>query len=192
MQSRQIILASASPRRKELLEVMGLAFRIIPSRREEVIRGTSPGEIVENLSFQKAEDVISQTDEDVIVIGCDTIVVCGSRIMGKPHTEAEAYEMINGLQGRTHEVYTGVTIMSREKDNKITHETFCKKALVTVHSMEEAEIWEYVKTGESMDKAGAYGIQGKFGVFVDEIQGEDQTILGLPIAGLYQALKKYY
>ena len=120
-----------------------------------------------------------------------SIVVCGSRIMGKPHTEAEAYEMINGLQGRTHEVYTGVTIMSREKDNKIAHETFYKKALVTVHSMEEAEIWEYVKTGESMDKAGAYGIQGKFGVFVDEIQGEYQTILGLPIAGLYQALKKY-
>ena len=87
--------------------------------------------------------------------------------------------------------HTGVTIMSREKDNKIAHETFYKKALVTVHSMEEAEIWEYVKTGESMDKAGAYGIQGKFGVFVDEIQGEYQTILGLPIAGLYQALKKY-
>lgn len=191
MQSRQIILASASPRRRELLEVMGLTFRVIPSQKEEVVKGTSPGEIVENLSFQKAEDVMSQTKGDVLVIGSDTIVVCGGRIMGKPHTEEEAYEMISSLQGRTHEVYTGVTIISRRKDDKITHETFHKKALVTVHSMEEAEIREYVQTGESMDKAGAYGIQGRFGVFVDEIRGEYPTILGLPIAGLYQALKKY-
>ena len=190
MRNRQIILASASPRRKELLEVMGLEFQVIPSHKEEVIRGTSPGEIVENLSFQKAKDVMSQTKGDVIVIGCDTIVVCDSRIMGKPQSEEEAFEMLNRLQGSSHEVYPGVTILGRDgKDN--TQETFHRKALVTVHSMEAEEIREYIRMGESMDKAGAYGIQGRFGVFVEEIQGEYQTILGLPIAGLYQALKKY-
>jgi len=191
VQDREIILASASPRRKELLEVMGLTFRIVPSRREEVIQGTTPGEIVENLSFQKAEDVMSRTPGDVIVIGSDTVVVCDGEVMGKPHSEQEAYEMLSRLQGRTHQVYTGVTVMGRDRDDKITHDTFHKKTVVTVHAMEEQEIWDYIGMGESMDKAGAYGIQGKFGVFVDEIQGDYQTILGLPIAGLYQTLKKY-
>ncbi|MBO5094672.1 MAG: septum formation protein Maf [Lachnospiraceae bacterium] len=191
MQNKQIVLASASPRRKELLELMGLTFQIIPSTKEEVITGGCPAEIVENLSYQKAEDVASQmASEDVLVIGSDTIVVCDEEVMGKPHSEEEAFDMLRRLQGRSHEVYTGVTVICREND-RITHDTFSKKAIVTVHSMSDEEIRTYLAKGESMDKAGAYGIQGSFAVFVDEIQGEYNTVLGLPIAGLYQSLKRF-
>lgn len=191
MQNKQIILASASPRRKELLELMGLTFQIIPSTKEEVITGSSPAEIVENLSYQKAEDVFSQMAAgDILVIGSDTIVVCDGEAMGKPHSEEEAFAMLHRLQGRSHEVYTGVTVICRE-NNKITHDTFSKMAAVKVHSMSAEEIRAYIAKGESMDKAGAYGIQGSFAVFVDEIQGEYNTVLGLPVAGLYQSLKKF-
>lgn len=191
MQNKQIILASASPRRKELLELMGLTFQIIPSTKEEVVTGSSPAEIVENLSYQKAEDVFSQMAAgDTLVIGSDTIVVCDGEVMGKPHSEEEAFAMLHRLQGRSHEVYTGVTVICRE-NNKITHDTFSKMATVKIHSMSAEEIRAYIAKGESMDKAGAYGIQGSFAVFVDEIQGEYNTVLGLPVAGLYQSLKKF-
>ena len=190
MQNKQIILASASPRRKELLELMGLTFQVIPSKKEEVISGSTPAEIVENLSYQKAEDVAQQAADGAVVIGSDTVVVCGGEVMGKPHSEEEAFAMLHSLQGRSHEVYTGVTVISKEK-NKIAHDTFSKMAVVKVHEMSDEEIWTYIAKGESMDKAGAYGIQGSFAVFVDEIQGEYNTVLGLPIAGLYQSLKQF-
>lgn len=196
---RQIVLASASPRRRALLALMGLTFQVLPSEKEEIVTGDSPEEIVKNLSFQKAEDVtarLSRTaqedgqEPDVIVIGSDTIVVCDGDVMGKPHTEEEAFAMLQRLQGRSHVVYTGVTVMSRE-NNKITHDTFAKSAVVTVHAMDDAEIRAYIAKGESMDKAGAYGIQGSFAVFVDSVEGEYNTVLGLPVAALYQALKRF-
>jgi septum formation protein len=198
MQNKQIILASASPRRKELLELMGLSFRIIPGQKEEVVTGDTPAQIVENLSGQKAEEAAEkvraegslQTGEGVLVIGSDTIVVCDGAVMGKPASEEDAFRMLQQLQGRTHEVYTGVTVICLEND-KITRDTFSKKASVTVHAMDEQEIRDYIRKGESMDKAGAYGIQGSFAMFVDEIRGEYNTVLGLPIAGLYQVLKKF-
>ena len=124
------------------------------------------------------------------MIGSDTIVVCDGEVMGKPHSEEEAFVMLHRLQGRSHEVYTGVTVICREND-KITSDTFSKMAAVKVHSMSDEEIRAYIAKGESMDKAGAYGIQGSFAVFVDEIQGEYNTVLGLPVAGLYQSLKKF-
>ncbi len=193
----QIILASGSPRRKELLAQMGLAFETMPSDLEEKITGDTPSETVESLSYQKAADIASRIREGSkqqerkkrLVIGSDTIVVCGGKVMGKPRTEEEAFSMLSRIQGRVHEVYTGVTIAIIENDN-ISYEIFSKKASVTVHSMNEQEIRAYIAKGESMDKAGAYGIQGSFAMFVDEIQGEYSTVLGLPVAGLYQALKK--
>lgn len=191
MQNKQIILASASPRRKELLELMGLSFQIVPSTKEEVATGDSPAEIVENLSYQKAEDVFSRmAAEDILVIGSDTIVVCGGETLGKPHSEEEAFAMLHRLQGRSHEVYTGVTVICREND-KITYDTFSKITTVKLHSMSAEEIRAYIAKGESLDKAGAYGIQGSFAVFVDEIQGEYSAVIGLPVAGLYQSLKKF-
>lgn len=190
MQIKQMILASASPRRKELLELMGLDFIVCPSRKEEIITKQIPAEIVQELAAQKAEDVAAMTEGEALVIGSDTIVVCDGEVMGKPADEQAAYEMLHKLQGRTHEVYTGVAVIALEKD-KITRDIFYKKADVTVHPMTDEEIWGYIRQGESMDKAGAYGIQGSFAVFVDEIKGEYNTVLGLPIAGLYQVLKKY-
>ena len=191
MKEKAIILASASPRRKELLALMGLTFRVVPSRKEEIAEGDTPAHIVEHLSRQKAEDVASGLQEqDALVIGADTIVVCDGTVMGKPRTEEEAFAMLSRLQGKTHEVYTGVTLVCVEGMDK-TCETFSRKASVTVHPMEDAEIWEYIRKGESLDKAGGYGIQGSFAMYVDALQGEYNTVLGLPIAGLYQALKKY-
>ncbi|WWR17152.1 Maf family protein [Lachnospiraceae bacterium JLR.KK008] len=206
MDKKQVILASASPRRKELLEQMGLSFRIVPCEKEEIITGVTPKEIVENLSYQKAEDVAQrlqdtgaelqqegdcgqEAGETMLVIGSDTIVVCDGQIMGKPHSEEEAFAMIQKLQGRTHEVYTGVTI-ARAGANNIAYDTFSECTSVKVHSMEDEEIRDYLALGESMDKAGAYGIQGGFAVFVEEIQGEYGTVLGLPVAALYQALRR--
>lgn len=190
MPKKQIVLASASPRRKELLELMGLEFLVMPSQKEEIITKNRPDEIVEELADGKALEVFERVSGDVLVIGSDTIVVCGGEIMGKPEDEEAAFCMLQKLQGRVHEVYTGVAVYDRSAD-KITKDIFSKKAEVKVHSMTDEEIWQYIRLGESMDKAGAYGIQGRFAVFVDEIKGEYNTVLGLPVAGLYQALKKY-
>lgn len=190
MQKKQIILASASPRRKELLELMGLEFYIIPSKKEEIITKTLPDEIVEELAGEKAEEVLNGITGDVIVIGSDTIVVCGGEIMGKPKDEEDAFRMLHKLQGNVHEVYTGVAVFDRSED-KITKDIFSEKTEVTVHSMTDEEIWQYIRSGEPMDKAGAYGIQGRFAVFTKEIRGEYNTVIGLPVAGLYQVLKKY-
>ncbi len=194
-QGWQIILASASPRRRELLALMGLTFQVMPSEKEEIITGDTPQEMVENLSRQKAEEVAgrmihgSEPEVRALVIGSDTIVVCGGRVMGKPRSKEDAFAMLRSLQGSVHEVYTGVTI-ARVEDNKITYDTFSRKASVTVHEMDDGEIRDYIAKGESMDKAGAYGIQGSFAMFVEEIQGEYNTVLGLPVAALYQELKK--
>lgn len=194
MRQRQVILASGSPRRKELLEQMGLTFQILPSKKEEKQIGETPAQIVEGLSRQKAQDVAEQIlPEQAMVIGADTIVVCDGEIMGKPQSEEEACQMIGMLQGRTHQVYTGVTVAETERradgENKIAYDTFSCCTQVKVFPMDEAEIQSYVALGESMDKAGAYGIQGGFGMYVEGIEGDYNNVLGLPISALYQKIK---
>ena len=194
MRQRQVILASGSPRRKELLEQMGLTFQILPSKKEEKQIGETPAQIVEGLSRQKARDVAEQIRiEEALVIGADTIVVCDGQIMGKPHTEEEACQMIGMLQGKTHQVYTGVTVAETEQSadgtNKIAYDTFSRCTQVKVFPMDETEIKRYVALGESMDKAGAYGIQGGFGTYVEGIEGDYNNVLGLPISALYQRIK---
>ena len=184
----KIILASASPRRRDLLTLMGLTFEVNPSKREEVITKSEPDAVVEELSFQKAEDIAGKTDNG-LVIGSDTVVTIDGRILGKPATREEAIAMIRALSGRVHEVYTGVTLIERENGRTVWTDTFSEKADVKVMPLSEAEIEGYVDRGESMDKAGAYGIQGYFSVFVEEIKGEYATVLGLPVAGLYRRLR---
>ena len=126
--------------------------------------------------------------EDVVVIGADTVVVSDGKILGKPSSKEEAIEMLQGLQGRAHEVYTGVTIMTREgKEN--TKKTFHEKTKVVFYPMSDEEIRSYVNTKEPMDKAGAYGIQGKSAIFIKEINGDYNNVVGLPLARLYQELK---
>lgn len=185
---KSIILASASPRRKELMTQIGLTFRVQPSNNDEIITKTNPEEIVKELSHQKAKEVFENGHLQDIVIGADTIVIYEGNILGKPKDEAEAYAMINRLQGNTHQVYTGVSVIWKQEN--ITHVlTFADRTDVELYPMSEKEIREYVDTKEPFDKAGGYGIQGCFASFVKRINGDYNNVVGLPVARLYQELK---
>mgnify|MGYP000277956165 FL=1 len=185
---RKIILASASPRRRELLEQGGIPFTVIPSQAEEKITTEQPGQVVEELSYLKCSDIYEKSLGDVLVIGADTVVASEGKILGKPSSQKDAVKMLQSLQGREHEVYTGVTIMARE-GNENRKKTFHEKTKVVFYPMSDEEIRSYVNTGEPMDKAGAYGIQGKSAVFIKKISGDYNNVVGLPLARLYQELK---
>lgn len=185
---RKIILASASPRRRELLEQGGIPFTVIPSQAEEKITTEQPGQAVEELSYLKCSDIYEKSLGDVLVIGADTVVASEGKILGKPSSQKDAVKMLQSLQGREHEVYTGVTIMARE-GNENRKKTFHEKTKVVFYPMSDEEIRSYVNTGEPMDKAGAYGIQGKSAVFIKEISGDYNNVVGLPLGRLYQELK---
>ena len=185
---KSIILASASPRRKELMTQVGLTFRVQPSNNDEIITKNNPEEIVKELSYQKAKEVFENGHLQDIVIGADTIVIYEGNILGKPKDEAEAYAMINRLQGNTHQVYTGVTVIWKQENN--THVlAFAERTDVELFPMSDKEIREYVDTKEPFDKAGGYGIQGCFASFVKRINGDYNNVVGLPVARLYQELK---
>ncbi len=198
----QIILASASPRRKELLEQIGLEFEICPAKGEEVITKTIPEEVVMELSKQKAEEVASMvvtfgeknkeltTPSDILVIGADTIVAYEGRILGKPKGEEDAKRMLSMLAGNTHSVFTGVTLVLIDKSGRAGELVFYEKTDVTMFPMSEKEIEWYVAGGEPLDKAGAYGIQGKCAIYIEKIDGDYNNVVGLPIARIYQELKK--
>ena len=157
---KKIILASASPRRRELLEQIGAVFEVCPAIGEEKITKTEPGEAAEELSRGKCQEVFQSLEDDVTVIGADTIVVLDGKILGKPGSADEAVQMLSSLRGRSHQVFTGVTVMSREGEKTQTV-TFHESTQVSFYPMCDKEIEEYVSAGEPMDKAGAYGIQGK-------------------------------
>lgn len=184
----EIILASGSPRRKEILEQVGLVFSIRPAQGEEVIKGEEPSEIVENLSCAKAREVASDLSGDVLVIGADTIVSFEGRILGKPADETKAVEMLRMLSGETHQVYTGVTAIIKGKINKTI--TFSQCTEVEIFPMEEDEIRAYVRTGEPMDKAGSYAVQGLFARYIKGIRGDYYNVMGLPVARLLRVLKE--
>lgn len=191
----KIVLASASPRRRELLEQIGLAFEVVPGQIEEKTKSTEPSEMVMELSARKAQDIYDKLPTEkrssAIVAGADTVVVLEDRIMGKPADEKAAEDMLSSLQGRTHQVYTGVTLIWQgEKNQPPSRLSFYEKTDVTMYPMSALEIRSYVDTGEPMDKAGAYGIQGKCAAFIKEIRGDYYNVVGLPIGRLYQEIKK--
>ena len=190
MKSR-IILASSSPRRQELLTQIGLPFEVCPSEWEEVTDKELPEEVVQELSYHKAMEVYERnvTEEGTVVIGADTIVACGGQILGKPGTRERAEEMLGKLQGGTHQVYTGVAFVWKEK-GRTESAGFYECTDVRVYPMTEEEIRCYVETGEPMDKAGAYGIQGGFAAFIQGICGDYNNVVGLPVGRVYQELKK--
>lgn len=199
LENIKIILASASPRRRELLSRAGFDFEIVTSDIEERTTQSEPEEIVKELSYIKAEDVfdrIVQSNNDsghkaIMVIGADTVVSKEGRIMGKPESESAAFGMIQSIQGSTHQVYTGITVFFYDlRTKKIKTKSFAECTEVTVFPMSDTEINNYIATGDCMDKAGAYGIQGIFGVFVEKINGDYNNVVGLPIARLYQELKE--
>lgn len=183
----QIILASASPRRRELLHQVGWEPEIIPSQVEEVITCTEPAQVVEELSRQKAEDVAAYAavSPQAIVIGADTVVAVDGRILGKPGSEEAAAGMLELLQGRKHQVYTGVTIIFGATGERLT---FAERTDVEVCPMSREEIACYVATGEPMDKAGAYGIQGRFAAFIVGIEGDYNNVVGLPVGRVCREL----
>ncbi len=188
----EIILASGSPRRKELLSLIGVPFKVIKSDVEEETTQTDPGLIVEELSGQKAEDVASRIEEGT-VLGADTIVWAEGEVMGKPKDEEDARRMLKILSGKAHSVFTGVTLIHKYQLNgepQMHGLAFHRETKVHVHEMTDAEIDAYIASGEPFDKAGAYGIQGSFMAYVDGIEGDYQTVVGLPVSAVYQALKQ--
>ena len=182
----RIILASASPRRRELMELAGYDFEVICADIVEAVpENVQPQEVVMSLALQKAQAVAAE-NEDAVVVGSDTVVALDGKILGKPHSESEACEMLRLLSGRTHKVFTGVTVVGDGKEKSFFDETN-----VEFYPLGEDEIKKSVATGEPMDKAGAYGIQGKGSVLVKKINGDFFNVMGLPIAKLYREMSDF-
>ena len=182
----KLILASASPRRKELLELLNIPFSIVVSDVDEsVSEHLTPKEVVMELSRRKARAVFEQVKEG-IVIGSDTIVVVDGEILNKPVDSIDARRMLRKLSGNTHSVFTGVTFINEEKEH-----TFYEETIVTFWELSDADICAYIETKEPFDKAGAYGIQGFGATLVKKVEGEYATVVGLPIARLKQELRQF-
>lgn len=185
----KVILASGSPRRRELLEQAGIPFEIDTADVDETVEDTTlPADYVMELSLRKAEAVAVSHAKD-LVIGADTIVAFEDIILGKPKDESKAYEMLCMLAGKTHSVYTGVTMIYPDEDGKPVKETFHVRTDVTMYPPDEKLLREYASCGEPLDKAGAYGIQGKGALLVERIDGDYYNVMGLPIAELYRRIK---
>ena len=188
------ILASGSPRRKELLGKIIPEFEIIPAVSEEVMTRELPSDIVEELSFQKASEIFNKTftneEDGLVVIGADTVVSYNHKILGKPSDRSDAASMVEMLSGTTHSVYTGVSVFWNEKGEKKSF-TFSECTDVDVAEMSPDEIKWYVDSGECDDKAGAYGIQGLFARFITGIKGDYYNVMGLPVARLYKEMKEH-
>lgn len=190
----KLYLASASPRRKELLKQVGISFKTIPSMAEEKSTKTEPDEVVEELSYRKAVDVCgkltAEGQEDFVVIGADTVVSCWGEILGKPADKEDAARMLEKLQGGSHQVYTGVTLAWKYRNMSAMYATFNECTDVTMYSMSAEEIRKYVDSGEPMDKAGAYAIQGLCAAYVQGICGDYNNVVGLPVGRVCQELKR--
>ena len=183
----EIILASGSPRRRELMEMLGFKdIKIIPAAGEEKADGINePGRLVEALSAAKAREVAAKLSGDELVIGADTVVWLDGKVLGNPHSREEAFNMLRSLSGREHQVYTGVSLV-REGRLVSEHEV----SRVFFRELSEEEINAYIDTGEPMDKAGAYGAQGLGALFVRKIQGDFFNVMGLPVCRLGEMLRE--
>lgn len=210
----KIILASASPRRKELLAQIGMDFEILVSDVEEKVTSSIPQQVVEELSAQKAyaalaqvnkgdvdipvlqenkgcEDIPLLQEQEIIVIGADTVVACDGHILGKPKDAGDAERMLSLLQGREHQVYTGVTMLRRRNAKEVEKRTFSEATKVHFYAMSQEEISAYVASKDPLDKAGAYGIQGLCARYIRGIEGDYNNVVGLPVGRLYQEIKDW-
>lgn len=187
-----IILASQSPRRKALLQQIGLPFEIHPSQLEEYTAEEEPSRIVTDLAQLKAHDIAS-SHSDSLVIGADTMVIYGNEVLGKPNSAAEAEEMLQFLSGKTHDVYTGVALVLTGPNHTIQKElSFYEQTKVTFSTLDLQDIRAYIKTGSPMDKAGAYGIQDDLGaLFIETITGDYYNVVGFPLNRFYRELKSF-
>lgn len=184
-----IILASASPRRKEILQNTNVKFKIMSSSIEELtLDSESPSQMVMRLAFEKGMDIALRQKSE-LVISADTIVVLDGIILGKPKDDIEARKMITSLSGRTHQVITGISLINLDNNKKVIDYVVSN---VKFKNLSEQDINDYISTKESLDKAGAYGIQGYGALLVDEIYGDYFNIVGLPISRLSDLLKKHF
>ena len=192
MEFKKIVLASASPRRLELLRQIGIEPEVIVSHVEEVVTSSVPGEVVMELSRQKAEDVAKDQEAGTLVIGSDTVVAVDGMILGKPQDHDDAARMIRLIEGRAPQVYTGVCMVLKGSDSEEDQVlNFFDETDVEVYSMTEEEILEYAGSSEPMDKAGAYAVQGFFGRYIRGLKGSYANVMGLPISMVYQEMKKF-
>ena len=189
-----IILASGSPRRKELLTQGGIPFTVIKSDCDENSNIEEPAAFVEELSLRKAENVYEKVDNNYadtfIILAADTIVAYEGEILGKPEDEKEALDMLGLLSDRTHQVFTGVTLLQVKEGNKKAV-TFSERTDVTFYPMSRIEILNYISTKDPLDKAGSYGIQGPCAIHIKKIKGDYNNVVGLPLSRVYQELKKF-
>lgn len=191
MKIKKLVLASASPRRLELLRQIGIEPEVIVSQVEEHVTSHVPDQVVMELSRQKAEAVAENQKTGTLVIGSDTVVSVDGKILGKPKTHAEAEQMIRSIAGRTHQVYTGVCMILKTEDEKEdVVVSFYDETEVEVYPMSDMEIKAYAESTEPMDKAGAYAVQGVFGRYIKGLKGSYANVMGLPISMLYQKMKK--
>lgn len=186
----KIILASASPRRRELLSRIGLDIEVIPSQAEEdLTKNISPELLVSELALLKASDIGKITAKGFYIIGADTVVVYNKKVLGKPQNEQQAFEMLNMLQGKTHQVYTGICIIDTTSGKSVTA---YECTSVSFLALSEQEINAYIKTGEPMDKAGAYGIQDLGALLIKGIEGDYFNVVGLPLSRLARLFKEEF
>lgn len=184
----EIILASKSPRRRELLEKYRISHKVVESNIEEIYNGESPISYVMALSLEKALNV-SEVNPEKIIIGADTVVVFEDRILEKPKDEKEAFNMLRALSGKTHQVISGIALVNGEDDIRVVDYEI---TTVRFGVLSDESIYKYIESKEPLDKAGAYGIQGLAGLFVEGIEGCYQNVIGLPIFKLQYLLKKYF
>ena len=185
---KRVILASASPRRKELLEKIGLKFEVEPSNyAEDMHSKLRPDELAKSISLGKAK-VVASKHKNAIVIAADTFIVFRGKIMGKPNTEAEARKMLMRLRGKSHSVITGFTILDTDRNKVLTKSV---ETIIHIKKLTSEEIDAYVRSKEPLDKAGAYAIQGLGSVIVERIEGDYFNVMGLPLSALAESLKEF-
>ena len=200
--NHKIVLASGSPRRRELMDMIGAHYIVIPSQKDEDMSCSDPATLVERLAKMKAEDVAQIINDriksgelgneytDCVVIGCDTVVANNGQILGKPYNDENATKMIQAIEGHSHEVYTGVCILKMSGGEAEACENYSVCSRVHVAHMTDQEISDYVSTGESLDKAGAYAVQGRFCPFIEGIEGDYYNIVGYPVHSIYKTLNE--
>ncbi|MBO7401444.1 MAG: septum formation protein Maf [Lachnospiraceae bacterium] len=187
---KKIVLASASARRRDILEQCGISFEVKVSDVDENIESSGPDDLVTKLSYLKAKDVFDKTEGPVIVIGSDTVVSFDGKIYGKPKDAEDAVNMLKTFSGGINTVYSGVAVIVRDEDGTTCFENFSVATKVFFRDITEKQIRAYVATGEPMDKAGAYAIQGRFAPYIEKVEGDYYNIVGLPICAVVEALER--
>ena len=194
--NKPIVLASGSPRRSELLTKADIPFVVMPANVDESIKTEDPAFAAEEISARKAEAVtkklLNEKKEDpFIVLSADTVVSVDGKILGKPKDEDDAFNMLHELQGRDHDVYTGVTIGIKREGEHVHYKHFNERTRVKIYPISDEQIRDYISTGEPMDKAGSYAIQGSFAKYIKSIQGDYSNVVGLPVGRVFKELRQF-